>query len=78
MADAQEVKAAEPAKAKVKEPEAPKVDKKAKAFYETTGEFQLYDVQTNKMVPHDGKIELNPESSFVINNLKNKKLRKVD
>jgi len=48
------------------------------AEYETTGEFQLYDVNTNITVPHDGKAKLNSNSSFVIKNLERKKLKKVE
>lgn len=71
-----------PTPAKVEEApkaEAPaKKEAPAKAYYETTGEFQLYDVATNITVPHDGKAKLNSTSSFVIRNLELKKLRKVD
>ena len=46
--------------------------------YETTGSFQLYDVSTRTLVPHDGYAELMNTNPFVIHNLKNKKLKKVN
>jgi hypothetical protein len=62
---------------KVEAKTAPAKAEKETAFYETTGEFQLYDVNTNITVPHDGKAELNSNSGFVIRNLELKKLKKV-
>lgn len=76
-APAPKVEEAKPAPVQAKA-EAPAKTGKETAYYETTGEFQLYDVNTNITVPHDGKAKLNSNSAFVIKNLERKKLKKVD
>ena len=77
---ANEVKVETPLTAKpavVAQKEKPAVVEAKLVKYETTGNFQLYDVSTRTLVPHDGYAELMNTNPFVIRNLKNKKLKKV-
>ena len=68
---------ASPAPAKTEAPAKKPVKEAKLEEYETTGDFQLFDVSTRTMVPHDGTAKLMNTNPFVIDNLKKKKLKKV-
>lgn len=81
MADDKNNAAPAPAKAEVavetKTAPAKNTSTDEKAMYETTGDFQLFDIATNQIVPFDGKLELFSNSPFVVTNVANGKLKKV-